>query len=154
MVFEPNSLSFHGFTSILDLYEFWNEKEVCLCVLPAFCLEIWTGIFEHSWIRFCLWPLWLVSRNKPVILRSSSSLVRNREILSLFFSFVIVLEFVANGDELALELRRKTIRWWIFVKNLWGLMNFPADLCLILILENSRVCSWFLMIFCFWFVTE
>ena len=73
---------------------------------------------------------------------------------SFFFFFVIVLEFVANGDEFALELRRKTIRWWIFVKNLWGLMNFLADSCLILILENSRVCSWFLMIFCFWSVTE
>jgi len=35
MIFELNPLSFHGFTSILNLYEFWNGKELGLRVLPA-----------------------------------------------------------------------------------------------------------------------
>ncbi len=95
-------------------------KEVSSLILTWFCSEIRSGVFGNLWIWFCCWSLAWNPEISRWILRSSSSLVQNREILSLFFtnsSSVIVPDSLLLAMNLALELQRHSsmmmIQWWI-----------------------------------------
>jgi len=110
------------FETVMDLHQLgfivvYEYEEVSSLILTWFCSEIRSRVFENLWIWFCCWSLaWNPEINRWIF-RSSSSLVQNLEILSLFFSkpcFCDRTEFVATGDELGARIAEEVIRWWRF----------------------------------------